>query len=155
MSVGSLRVCSPADTSVAGDPDDTGTPTGQTRGMQPLAVHHVSINVTDVDGAVSFYTDVLGGTLRDDRPEFGFGGAWIDLGASQLHLIEAAIPPALGQHFAIRVDDLDGAVTELRGRGVAIDEPRPVGPGRQTFVGDPAGNLVELYELVEGTATQP
>ena len=122
--------------------------------MQPLAVHHVSINVTDVDGAVSFYTDVLGGALRDDRPEFGFGGAWIDLGASQLHLIEATIPPALGQHFAIRVNDLDSAVTELRGRGVAIDEPRPVGPGRQTFVADPAGNLVELYELVQGNGTQ-
>lgn len=123
--------------------------------MQPLAVHHVSINVTDVDGAIGFYTEVLGGTLRDDRPEFGFGGAWIDLGASQLHLIEAAIPPALGQHFAIRVADLDGAVTELRGRGVAIDEPRPVGPGRQTFVADPAGNLVELYELVLGAGSQP
>jgi len=43
--------------------------------MQPLAVHHVSINVPDVDAAVSFYTDVLGGTLRGDRPDFGFGGA--------------------------------------------------------------------------------
>jgi len=25
-----------------------------------------------------------------------------------------------------------------------------VGPGRQTFVSDPAGNTVELYELVDG-----
>jgi len=28
--------------------------------MQPLAVHHVSINVDDVDAARSFYVDVLG-----------------------------------------------------------------------------------------------
>jgi glyoxylase I family protein len=123
--------------------------------MQPLAVHHVSINVPDVDAAVAFYTDVLGGTLRGDRPEFGFGGAWIDLGASQLHLLEAAAPPVLGQHFAIRVADLDGAVAELRGRGVPVGDPSPVGPGRQTFVADPAGNTVELYELVGGEGTAP
>lgn len=123
--------------------------------MQPLAVHHVSINVSDVAAATTFYTDVLGGTVRADRPDFGFGGAWIDLGASQLHLIEAPIPPALGQHFAMRVADLGAAVAELRDRGVPVDDPTPVGPGRQTFVVDPDGNTVELYELVEGGAPTP
>jgi glyoxylase I family protein len=118
--------------------------------MRPLAVHHVSINVPDVDAAVAFYTGVLGGTERDDRPDFGFGGAWIDLGDSQVHLIEAAPPAVLGQHFAIRVEDLDGAVAELRAHGVDIGDPSPVGPGRQTFLADPAGNTVELYELVVG-----
>jgi|SRR5271157_1031126 len=121
--------------------------------MQPLAVHHVSINVPDAEAATAFYTDVLGGTLRDDRPDFGFGGAWIDLGASQLHLLEAAVPPVLGQHFAVRVADLDAAVAELRDRGVAVGDPTPVGPGRQTFIADPAGNTVELYELVDGDGT--
>jgi glyoxylase I family protein len=118
--------------------------------MRPLAVHHVSINVPDVDAAVAFYTGVLGGTVRDDRPDFGFGGAWIDLGDSQVHLIEAAPPAVLGQHFAIRVEDLDGAVAELRMHGVEVGDPSPVGPGRQTFLADPAGNTVELYELVVG-----
>lgn len=61
----------------------------------------------------------------------------------------------LGQHFAIRVADLDGAVAELRGRGVPVGDPSPVGPGRQTFVADPAGNTVELYELVGGEGTAP
>ena len=119
--------------------------------MRPLAVHHVSINVPDVDAALTFYTKVLGGTVRDDRPDFGFGGAWIDLGGHQLHLLEADAPPVLGQHFAVRVADLDGAVTELRARGVAVADPSPVGPGRQTFVADPAGNTVELYEQPGGT----
>ena len=59
--------------------------TEQTLHMQPLALHHVSINVTDADLAVTFYTEVLGGTLRTDRPDLGFGGAWIDLGTSQVH----------------------------------------------------------------------
>lgn len=114
--------------------------------MQPLAVHHVSVNVPDVPAAIAFYTDVLGGSLRGDRPDFGFGGAWIDLGASQVHLLEAGAPPVLGQHFAVAVADLDAAVAELRGRGVIVADPSPVGPGRQTFVSDPAGNTVELYE---------
>jgi glyoxylase I family protein len=116
--------------------------------MQPLAVHHVSINVPDVGVALSFYTEVLGGTTRNDRPDFGFGGAWIDFGASQLHLLEAAAPAVLGQHFAIQVGDLVAAVAELRDRGIEVNDPSPVGPGLQTFVADPAGNTVELYELV-------
>ncbi len=114
--------------------------------MEPLAVHHVSVNVTDVAEAVAFYTGVLGGTERGDRPDFGFGGAWIDLGASQVHLLEAGPPPALGQHFAVAVADLDAAVAELRARGVDVGDPSPVGGARQTFVADPSGNTVELYE---------
>jgi len=114
--------------------------------VQPLAVHHVSVNVPDVTAATAFYTEVLGGTLRGDRPDFGFGGAWIDLGATQVHLIEGAAPPALGQHFAVAVADLDGAVAELRARGLGVDGPVPVGTGRQALVADPAGNTVELFE---------
>jgi len=119
--------------------------------MRPLAVHHVSINVPDVDRAVAFYTGVLGGSVREDRPDFGFSGAWIDIGGNQLHLLEAAVPHALGQHFAIQVDDLDDVVAELRAGGIDIADASPVGPGRQTFVADPAGNTVELYELVNAT----
>jgi len=114
--------------------------------MQPLAVHHVSINVTDTARSLAFYTDVLGGTVRGDRPDFAFGGAWIDLGASQVHLIEADVPPNLGQHFAILVADLDAAVAELRSKGIELPDPTPVGTGRQTFVADPDANLVELHE---------
>lgn len=115
--------------------------------MRPLAVHHVSINVTDPDESLAFYTDVLGGTPRDDRPAFGFGGAWIDLGATQLHLIEAPVPPNLGQHFAVLVDDLDAVVDELRGRGIDVADPVDVGPGRQTFIEDPDRNVVELHQV--------
>src|SRR5258708_6704509 len=50
--------------------------------MQPLAVHHVAINVDDVDEAIAFYTKTLGLTQRTDRPDFGFPGAWLDAGGS-------------------------------------------------------------------------
>lgn len=114
--------------------------------MEPLAVHHVSINVADVDAALEFYVGKLGFGLRTDRPDFSFGGAWLDCGGQQLHLIEAGAPPALGQHFAVQVADLDAAVAELRAAGLDIRDPSPVGTGRQTFVEDPSGNTVELHQ---------
>src|ERR1700729_4085824 len=39
-------------------------------------VHHVSLNVDDVDAALAFYTDRLGLVVRPDRPDFDFPGAW-------------------------------------------------------------------------------
>ena len=44
--------------------------------MKPLAVHHVSINVRDVEEAAQFYESRLGLVRRSDRPDFGFAGAW-------------------------------------------------------------------------------
>jgi glyoxylase I family protein len=114
--------------------------------MQVLGVHHVSINVDDVDAALAFYVGHLGLVPRPDRPDFGFGGAWLDVGAQQVHLIEAAVPGDRGQHFAIRVADLDATVSELREAGVQVSDPSPVGTGRQAFLHDPAGNLVELHQ---------
>src|SRR3712207_6237297 len=101
--------------------------------MDPLGVHHVSINVDDVPAAMRFYIDLLGFTPRDDRPDFGFDGAWLNVGDQQLHLIAGNVPTAMGQHFAVRVADLDATIAELRGRGAAVSDASPVGPGRQAF----------------------
>ncbi len=112
----------------------------------PLGVHHVSINVHDAGEAVAFYTDVLGLSERSDRPDFSFGGAWLDLGAQQVHLLEIDVPADVGQHFAIEVADLDAAVDELRGKGVDVTDPSPVGTSRQSFLHDPSGNRIELHQ---------
>lgn len=115
--------------------------------MEPVSVHHVSVNVSDAVKSTAFYTDLLGGTVRDDRPDFGFGGAWINLGSAQVHLIESEVPPNLGQHFAILVDDIDDVVRELRAKDVELDEASIVGPDRQTFIDDPDGNVIELHQI--------
>jgi glyoxylase I family protein len=115
--------------------------------MEPLGVHHVSINVADVDAALDFYVGVLGLGLREDRPDFGFGGAWLDVGGQQLHLIEGPVPAAHGQHFAVRVASLDDTVAELRRRGITVSDPMPVGTSRQVFLDDPSGNGIELHEV--------
>jgi catechol 2,3-dioxygenase-like lactoylglutathione lyase family enzyme len=114
--------------------------------MESLGVHHVSINVDDVPAALDFYVGRLGMKQRADRPDLGVGGAWLDVGGQQVHLIEAQVPEAAGQHFAILVDDLDAVVTELRGHGIKVSDPRQVGTGRQSFLRDPAGNQLELQQ---------
>ena len=66
--------------------------------MQPLGVHHVSLNVDDVAAATAFYTEVLGLVVRSDRPDFGFDGAWLDVGDQSL--MGADLPP----EFAPNID---------------------------------------------------
>lgn len=109
-------------------------------------MHHVSINVDDVEAALGFYVDLLGLTVRKDRPNFPFGGAWLDVGAQQVHLIEEKVPTNLGQHFALAVGDLQEVVAELRGKGQDVTEPVVVGTSMQAFTLDPAGNRVELHQ---------
>ena len=118
-----------------------------TQAMTLLGLHHVQINVPDVPGAIAFY-ESLGMRLRSDRPDIGVGGAWLDVGGQQIHLVEASVPGDLGQHFALEVDDLDAVATALRGREIAVREPAALGPGlpRQTSIHDPAGNRIELRE---------
>jgi len=112
-----------------------------------MGVHHVSINIDDVDAALAFYVDTLGLVARTDRPDFGFPGAWLNAGNQQVHLIGASVPIDQGQHFALQVDDLDATIAELRDGGVAVSDAVAVGTGRQAFLHDPAGNMVELHQV--------
>ncbi len=111
-------------------------------------IHHVSLNVTDVDRSVGFYRDIVG--LRTlPRPDFPFGGAWLDAGGGrQIHLIESDVPADLGQHVAFLVDDLDAAIEVLRSAGLDVPDAKPVGDTmiRQTFLHDPDGNRLELTQ---------
>lgn len=114
--------------------------------MNPLAVHHVSIAVTDVDAALDFYTRVLGMKQRADRPATLGAGAWLDVGGQQLHLIRSDTPEPRGQHFAVLVGDLDATTAELRAAGVTVSDAVPIGGARQAFLTDPSGNSIELHE---------
>ena len=115
-------------------------------GVKPLGVHHVSINVDDLAAALSFYTTVLGLEGRTDRPDFGIGGAWLNAGTQQVHLIDAPVPPNQGQHFALAFGDLVAVVEELRRQGITVSDPVTVGRGMQCFTTDPSGNTVELHQ---------
>ena len=107
-------------------------------------IHHVSINVTDLDRSVTFYTKMLGLMLDSARPDLAVDGVWLNLPAGQLHLIVGEVPAAKGQHFAVGVLDLDDAIAEIRRSGVDVSGPFPVGAARQAFLSDPDGNAIEL-----------
>jgi catechol 2,3-dioxygenase-like lactoylglutathione lyase family enzyme len=115
--------------------------------MRPSGIHHVAICVDDPDKAKAFYCDVLGFTPVSDRPaEFG-PGHWLDAGGTQLHLMQVDGPNTNPGHFALRVDDLDAAVTEIAAAGVRVDKiPHTPGAGQQAFLRDPAGNTIELNQ---------
>ncbi len=111
-------------------------------------IHHVSLNVSDTERALTFYRDILGMAVLP-RPDFSFGGAWLDAGnGSQIHLIEGDVPPNLGQHVAFRVDDVEAVIARLRQAGVEVSEAKNVGDTtiRQAFGRDPDGNLLEFSQ---------
>jgi len=115
--------------------------------VRVLGIHHVNLLVDDLDAAVRFYTDVMGFTPLD-RPDFGFPGAWFRMGAHQLHLQTTDGPKQKsGQHFALEVTELDAVADELEARGATLLRLDAVaGAGRQAFLDDPAGNLIELNQ---------
>jgi glyoxylase I family protein len=113
--------------------------------MKPAGLHHVAICVADAQKGLDFYRDVLGMTQLP-RPNLG-PGHWLDAGGQQVHLMESDTQPPGANHFAIRVDDIDSAVTDLQEQGVDVHRaPLVAGSGHQAFLHDPFGNLIELNQ---------
>ncbi len=56
------------------------------------------------------------------------------------------MPSDKGQHLALHVGDLDATISELRAEGLTVSDAFPVGTGRQAFLHDPFGNLIELHQ---------
>ena len=115
--------------------------------MVMSGIHHVSINVDDVDAAVRFYTDVL--ELESlDRPDLGFPGAWLSTGDQEVHLlgIQDGKPPKQ-QHFAFLVGDLDAVRARLQGLDIKVSQPNEIaGVCKQSFAHDPSGNMIEFNQ---------
>jgi len=114
--------------------------------MKPAGIHHVAICVRDSEEALVFYRDVLGLAVLP-RPDFGFGGYWLDAGGQQVHLMQSEEARPRGDHCAIRVDDLDAAVNDIRAHGVTVNPiDHMPGAGHQAFLHDPSGNFIELNQ---------
>ena len=118
--------------------------------MQILELNHVALHVRDLEAACDFYKN----TLRLEslpRPAFTFPGAWFRLGLQQeLHLIGERTEPVhshnRGNHFAVRVDNLDKWEAHLQQRKADFRpcKLRPDGAS-QVFVRDPDGHFIELF----------
>jgi glyoxylase I family protein len=120
-------------------------------------MHHASLLVADTRRSLGFYRDLLGLAVDSGRPDLGYPGAWLQVGARQLHLLELPNPdpvdgrPVHGgrdRHVALLVSDLDGLARRLEGSGVPYTQSRS---GRRAlFCRDPDGNALEFIELVDG-----
>jgi lactoylglutathione lyase len=113
-------------------------------------LNHVAIHVRDVDASCVFYARVL--QLEPlARPAFAFPGAWFRVGPHQeLHIIgerkDVVHSHNRGNHFALRVDDLDQWEKHLS--DVQADfQPRKMRPDGawQVFLRDPDGHIIELF----------
>ena len=80
-------------------------------------IHHVSINVKDVQESVQFYVDLLG-MEQIARPDMGFPGAWLKSAGHEVHLLGIdSTPPPKEQHFAFAVDDVAAVKAAVEAAG--------------------------------------
>ena len=117
--------------------------------MRTSGINHVSVHANDLDESVRFYVELLDAVLLD-TPNFGLPVQWLGLGDTQLHLFEREAEPQSHHHFGITVEDLEpvyrraeamGAFDRDSYRNHLIELPGDVA---QTYVRDPAGNLMEI-----------
>lgn len=112
-------------------------------------IAHVSVNAKDLAASVDFYVDVFGAEPVA-TPNFGLPVQWLRLGESQLHLFEVDVDPLSHHHFAVTVEELEPVYRRAEARGAfdfeAFGNHLVELPGdmAQTYLRDPAGNLVEI-----------
>lgn len=121
-------------------------------------IQHVSLLVSDTRRALAFYQGVLGLALDPNRPELGFPGAWLQVGARQIHLLELPSPNpdpvadrrrqaghvGRDRHVALAVTSLESLERALDRAGV--DYTRSRSGRRALFCRDPDGNGLEFIE---------
>lgn len=125
------------------------------------AISELVLEVSDLEAARRFYRDLLGleETLYGEGRE---GRYWYLIGDSaRLGLWTPQVGLAGGRggahvHFALHVPDpeIDRVSDRLAERGVEVEGPIQLGPGRAIYVTDPDGNVVELWsqDMAEYTA---
>src|SRR5687768_1365360 len=101
--------------------------------------HHVAVKVHDFDAALRFYTEALGFSQKVTWGEGDKRAAMLDTGdGSYLEVFAGgpAEPPAGGSlvHFALRTDDVDGAIERVRKAGMKVSrEPKDATTPNQPF----------------------
>lgn len=125
--------------------------------MRLEGIHHIALNVRDLDRAEQFYTEVLGFRVSQ-RFSKGLKHLMVDTGNSAIALFEAPdldmdeavhhLSETGYMHFAFRAnkEHFQSIVQELKKKNVSI-EGGPVrrGPGESIYFNDPDGNHLEIH----------
>ena len=140
--------------------------------IRPFDVAHVNLNVTDLNRAIRFYTEILGFTIAfryDDAIAWlnfgqyrdGVGGLGQGFHDVALYTVPAPAPEdrrrrAGMNHLALRLrtpEEVDQAAELLRSKGVTVLK----GPlthkedgDRYVYFEDPDGNMIELVASTVG-----
>tara|TARA_Y100000768_G_scaffold40868_1_gene26802 strand:- start:975 stop:1319 length:345 start_codon:yes stop_codon:yes gene_type:complete len=108
-------------------------------------IHHIALNVDNVEDAVDFYCRYFA-LQQVDKPN-DRAGAWLQADdRRQIHLRKATVPEDNGQHLALLVDDIKATYKILTDAGITVTSPKPIGSSLQSFLHDPAGNRIEIHQ---------
>ncbi len=134
--------------------------------FKTLKVDHIGIAVKDLDQAKKFYSDMLGMEIMGEEvvEEQKVRVCFIPCGDSEIELLESTSPegPIAKfiekngdkegiQHIAVRVDNVEAAIADLKEKGVRMIDEQPrygAGGAKIAFVHPKAtgGILLELSE---------
>jgi methylmalonyl-CoA/ethylmalonyl-CoA epimerase len=132
--------------------------------MKVKRVEHVAIAVKDIREAMRIFQDKLGLQLEyeEDFPQYQTRIAMYPVGQTYLELLEATGPESdtgkwiagKGQglyHICLEVEDIEGALAELKAKGVRLldERPKPGHGGTRIAFLDPGSTADVLIELVE------
>ena len=106
--------------------------------MRPTSVHHLGMAVEDLDAAIATYEALLGATVehRSSVADQGVEAASVLVGTSRIELLAptgadtpvgrflAKRGPGM-HHVAYEVDDVAGALADLRAAGAELIDERP------------------------------
>jgi glyoxylase I family protein len=145
--------------------------------MAALRLHHVNVTSDDLSILTDFYKDALGLELLPSPPMIATSAADTDDGDAawengakffhagdptelQIHATKRqpylaiqeghSVNPLIGGHFAFRTDDIEAVKAQLIDHGIPFDDWGiwSVKGWYQIFLTDPAGNMVEIHEVM-------
>jgi|SRR5215813_11624006 len=116
---------------------------------------HITINCTDIDASVEFYTSLCGLSIVRDRRLEGRHNVWLGPATPQgedpvfvLVIVQDEVKFRL-DHFGFQCDsraDIERIAALARERNILVEEPTHVGGvvGYFTSIRDPDGHVVEF-----------
>jgi methylmalonyl-CoA/ethylmalonyl-CoA epimerase len=132
--------------------------------MKILKIDHIGIAAKSIDQVAPFWTTILGLPMagRETVEEQKATTAFLPVGESELEILESTSPDgALAkfiesrgegvQHIALRVDNIEEALKELKEKGVRLIDEKPrrgAGGAKIAFIHPKSTNGV-LLELSE------